>query len=170
MHPEQGDPVDVVELDGGAHDLEQPRQHAHLHPQRLELPDRVQEVIGDNRARRDDRPLDLLRLEQGLQRAGVPEHGHAVRAGRLGLERHPADHARLQARRLVEPAPDPASGLGVAHHEAPLLGRHRTGVAPGERPSSDHAREQQRPDADRLVTTEVTIDDQVPRQPDQERV
>ncbi len=54
--------------------------------------------------------------------------------------------------------------------------RHRSspdkcpGQVPGEGANGDRAREQQHPNPNRLVAAEVAIDDQLPTEPDQERV
>ena len=95
----------------------------------------------------------------------------AVAAG-VGLRRHrcPRDNPRLQPRHLIEPARDPVRRVGVAQHQASLLAGQAPGQVPCEGANRDHAREQQRPDPDGLVTAELAIDDQIPSQPDQERV
>ena len=66
-HREQGDPVHIVQLDGRADDLGEPGQHTDPQPHRFQAPRRVQQVIGDPSARRDDRPLDSLLADQALQ-------------------------------------------------------------------------------------------------------
>ncbi len=71
----------------------------------------------------------------------------------------------------LEPARDPARRLGVAEQQAALLGRSRASDVRGERREiAEHAREQQRPDPDRLVAAKAALDDQVPAEEDQQRV
>ena len=78
------DPVQVVELDGGADDLEQPRQHAHAHADRLQCPHEVEHLAGVDAARRDDRAVHVECLCQVADLAEA-RLGEAVRRPRRGL-------------------------------------------------------------------------------------
>ena len=167
----------VVQFDGRAHHLGQSRQHTHPEPHPLQGPGRVQQVIGDSSSGRDDRALDPFCGEQTLQvvvsrPAVVPVD--AVRARAVPAEgqrqRRSPDYRGFQPGRLTEPAHDPLCRLGVAQDQASLLAGEFSGHVSGESPNRDHAREQQRPDPNRLVAAEAAIDDLVPGQEDEERV
>ena len=145
------------------------------HPERLQLPGRVEQLIRERPARGDDRAFDPLRADDRLEgRAVTVRSVGAVRTVAVSpmdsLLRPAPDHPRLQTGRFVEAALDPRGRLRVAEDQAALLGRSRPRDPAGERPSGDHAEQQQAPDADRLVAAELPVDDQVARQPDQKRV
>ena len=70
----------------------------------------------------------------------------------------------------MKAAGDPVGCLGVAEHQALHLSRRRSSQVPGQGADADHAEEEKRPDADRLVPAELADDDQVATEPDQERV
>ena len=62
--PHHRDPMQIVELNRGAHHLEQPRQHAHPHPDRLQRAHQIQHLPPIDTPRRDDRPMHIERLRQ----------------------------------------------------------------------------------------------------------
>ena len=75
LHAHHGDAVQVVELDRGADDLEQARQHADAHADGLQRADEVQHLAGVGAARRDDRAVHVERLGEvaDLREAGLGE-------------------------------------------------------------------------------------------------
>ena len=69
-HPEQGDTVQVVELDRGAGHAGRLGQDAHLDPVALQLADQEEDFVASLGVHREDHAVDALRGEQRLQLAG----------------------------------------------------------------------------------------------------
>ena len=111
-HAEHRQPVEVVELHGGADDLEQPRQQAHADADRLGDADEVERVAGVGGDGREDHAVHVVVADERAEAVGAD-------ARRQRVEPDAGDDLGVDAAAL-ELAADGADGLGVAEDQAAL--------------------------------------------------
>ena len=157
---EQGRALDFVELVGGADRLEEARQHADPHPEALDDPDRVEQLmVGVAAAGGDQRPVHPVLGEQGLERVEAAQQGQFVDARVVGAERDAPHHLHPGPVAALHLGGEPVGGLGVADDDAALLGDEGAGQGPGQAAHQQHQEEQEPPEDRRLRAPEGPLDD-----------
>ena len=154
-HAEQRDPVDVVDLDRRADDLEDARQQAHPNAGRLRLADEVQRGLRQRLAGLDDHAMHAMLLDEAVQlrRADVRK----LRAGEA-LERHPADDLGATVAR-GELRAQALAGLAAADEQAAFRRRHPAGEVARDAASEHRGDEERAPQTEDLVGPEMPVDE-----------
>ena len=142
--------VDVLEVDGGADDLEHPREQAHAHADRLRDADQLERLAVVGRGRGEDHAVDVV-LEHEREQAEVAVEG--VR--RLARGQRQRGHDLGAGPAGVDLAAHVGGELGVADHEA-ALGAHRAArtARAGGRAREDEREAEDQPQHDEHVGLE----------------
>ncbi len=167
---QQRQSFDVVELDGRADRLEETWDNAHLRPQRLDRPDRVQNLVSIATVGGNDHPVHSLSCHDLRQLAPLSQYRQGSPFGNLLVKRHSTYQLDLQCRVGLELLRNRDPDRIVADNDAPLGVREPPSQQPGAHSRHKHPSESKQPDRHGLITSKGPVDHAIAGDPDQEDV